>query len=426
MARRSLMVASLLVTLGALLPVTSASAAWTPYFNVAKATDQSHVVSPRVAVAPDGAAVFLWNRSGALQTRVRNPDGSLGSPQAITPPDTVGGPGDGWKLAVNSQGNAFYVWIDLGDFYTDPAGGDYYIRGRVRHANGTLGPVQTLATARGDSSLGRVQVGTDDAGRAVFSWVRRLPDGTRIVQARSRSAAGTLSPTINVGSASEPQMAVASDGRAFFSWRSRSGAVLARVMGTAGSLTSIQQISASGFDPQVVTGGGGALYLWVNPGDDQTQARVMARQRLPGGSLTSPQLIAQGGTLFLSTQGNVAMAPDGTAAFCWVRAGSGAEGRIRLSSGTLGPIENIGGDVCQVGIDTSGDAVFAGSVNLGEKRRIFARTQPAGGALSSLRLLSPAGYNAYLGGVAVNGTGDAAVVWQQGFRGFAIQGAFGP
>jgi hypothetical protein len=410
--------ASLVVGLLSLLAAASASAAWTPYFNLVKA--DRHNFGPKVAVAPDGTAVFLWNSESGLdpgvKVRARPAGGPMGPVQKIGSSAVTSDVA--WNVAVDSDGNAFFVWLDVGN--------GSKIRARERHANGTLGPVQTLATAQVPFDLGNVDVGTDASGRAVFSWVRKRPDGSRVVQARSRSAAGALGTTINVGSASEPQMAVAPDGRTFFTWRTRNGAVLSRVMGVGGNLSSIQPISASGFDPQVVTGGGGALYLWVNPGDDQTQARVMARERLPDGSLASPQVVAEGGTLLLSTHGNVAMAPDGTAAFCWARGGSGVQGRIRSSSGTLGPIENIGGDDCQVGIDASGDVVFAGSGDLGGKRRIFARTQPAGGALSSVHLLSPAGYNGYLGGVAVNAGGNAAVVWQEGNRGFAIQGAFGP
>ncbi len=411
--------AGFVAALAGMLVAASASAAWTPYFNVVNA-DRGNF-APKVAIAPDGTSVFLWgSSSGAnpgVKIRTRAPDGTKSPIQTIGPSAAL--TGDSWDLAVDSDGNAFFVWLDVRN--------EYKIRARERLANGTLGPVQTLAMADAPASeLGHVHVGTDGAGRAVFSWARLRADGSRVVQARSRSAAGILSPTVNVGSASEPQMAVAPDGRTFFTWRARTGAVLSRVLGRGGDLGSIRTISASGFDPQVATDGQSAVYLWVDPGDDQSQARVMTRERLPGGSLASPQVVAEGGTLLLSTEGNLAMASDGTASFCWIVAGTGAQGRIRSPSGTLGPTENLGGTGCQVGIDSSGDVVFAESVNFGGKRRIFARTQPAGGSLGPLHVLSPPGYNGYLGGVAVNDTGDAAVVWQEGNRGFAIQGAAGP
>jgi hypothetical protein len=54
------------------------------------------------------------------------------------------------------------------------------------------------------------------------------------------------------------------------------------------------------------------------------------------------------------------------------------------------------------------------------------RTLSAGGAWGPIHVLSPSGFNAYSGQVAMNAAGDAAATWYEGKRGFAVQGAFGP
>ena len=411
--RRRLVLASLLAALGAMLYAASASAAWTHYFSLVKAEG---VGAPRVAVAPNGSAAFSWERSGGLQTRVRNPDGTLSPIQAIAPPETFRG-FESTDLAVDSDGNAFYVW---------PVGLDgRYVRARVRHANGTLGPVQTLATSPGDLDAGlrNVRVGVDGTGRAVFSWIRTKGAGTPVLQARVRSATGGLGPVVDIGSgAGYSQLTVTPGGRALFAWESHMG-ILGRAMSAAGSVGPLQQVSTSthAIDPHVVAAGSRILFSWrQETGDD---ASIMARE-LSGGSLTPPDVIASGG-LLSSIWPTVAIAPDGRAAFCWYA--PNPVGRVRSPSGALGPVETITPDGdCVLDMDASGNVVFGATVATGGKKRALARTQPAGGALGPMQLLSPPGYNASFTLVDVNAAGDAAAVWTEGQRGFAIQAAFGP
>jgi hypothetical protein len=62
----------------------------------------------------------------------------------------------------------------------------------------------------------------------------------------------------------------------------------------------------------------------------------------------------------------------------------------------------------------------------GGKTRVFARPEGADGTLGPTRALSLAGYDAFPLDLAMNSAGDAAVVWQEGRSGFAIQASFGP
>lgn len=413
--------ASLAIAALVLLSAAPASASWTPSFTLAKAAGSSHPFIPRVAIAPDGTSVFLWERDGALQTRVRAPGGTLSPVQAIAPPNTVGGHHEA-DVAVDSDGNAMYVWA-AGVY-------GYSIRVRVRHANGTLGPVQTLATAPSDddaTALEDLHVGFDGTGRAVISWIRGRYQKQPILQTRSRSPAGVLGPVLTVGrSGFYSKLAVTSDGRAFYAWQSRDG-VFGRAMNPGGTLGPLQQMSTSGDAVQLAASGGTAVFSWWQ--GTGNYARIMARERWPGGSLGPPEVIASGGLLSSSSQA-VALAPDGTSAFCWLRGIS--EARIRSPSGDLGPIQALGQNsspsvACQVRTDSSGDFVFADGFRTDDyKDRVFARTQPAGGALGPMHVLSPAGYNAHAVDLDVNAAGDVAAAWMLGDRGFAIQAAVGP
>lgn len=416
-----LLSALLVGAMAALLGAAPASAAWTPYFTVAKSEPPSNLFATRVDIAPDGSAVFLWFRAGALQTRVRAPDGTFSAVRTIAPPGTLGGSGDFSDVAVDSKGTAFYVWRVGTDGRS--------VRARVRHPDGTLGPVQTLATAGGvfGDAVSNVHVGVDGAGRAVFSWIRDRPDGRPVLQARTRTAAGGLGPTLNLGTAaSSSQLIVTPQGRAFFAWDGARDGVFARTLSAAGTLGPRLRLSASGGDADVASGGGSALFSWRQDSGDNSDARIMTREWSPGGSLGPPQVIARGNVLSGVNGKLIAMAPDGTAAYCWWASGRGQE-RVRSASGALGPIHTVfGTGVCRVAVDANANFVFLGSAQIGGDQRVVTRTQSAGGALSPVHVLSPAGYDAYSADLAVNARGDAAAVWYEGIRGFAVQGAFGP
>src|SRR5215208_815642 len=140
----------------ALSAAARAHAAWSPHVNIAK---QQRTFLPKVSMDPAGNAVFMWQSFDRreIYTRSRAADGSLSPIRRITDsasPD--------YALAVDQQGNAYYVWAAV-----DSAGS--HARARVRYANGTLSPVQTLATVE-PYSVGQLTVGVDASGRAVFAW----------------------------------------------------------------------------------------------------------------------------------------------------------------------------------------------------------------------------------------------------------------
>ncbi len=356
---------------------------------------------------------------------MRAPAGTFTAVRRITPPGTVARYSD-FGVAVDSQGTAYYVWT--------AAGSDRrYVRTRVRYADGTLGAVQTLASAPGTGdgdNTDEVDVGVDESGRAVFSWILYRP-GQASLQVRTRSPAGKLGPTLDVGTGGYYGMTVTPAGRAIFGWQARAG-YLARVLSPAGRLGPQLRVSATAdAGGQVASGGENVVFSWQQPGPGD-DARMMTRELSAGGSLGPPQAIARGNvTSSGSGEGLVAVAPDGTAAYYWWASGR-PEARVRSPSGSLGPIVHVFGDLHQdTGLEVVGDAnddflFLADNVVLGGKLRSIVRTRSADGTWGPIHVLSPPGFNAYSGQVAINAAGDAAATWFEGKRGFAVQGVFGP
>lgn len=422
-----------LASLGGLAFVGAArvDAAWTPYINIAKQPD---VEQPLVETDPAGEAVFAWMQGfdttgqPALYTRVRKADGSLGPIQRVA---SLFGEYD---LAVDSGGNAYYVWPDF-----DSSGG--HLRTRVRYADGTLSPVQTVKSVpRGDFIAGRVEV--DASGTAVYAWIDVREDDVGVLQARTRSASGTLSAVHAIAKSYlldwvfDADFAVDASGNATFAWDQTDDprGVFTRVLAASGSLSLVTKVSRpaqSGSDPRVVvTPSGRALFGWDEYHSDSATHYLMVRARA-GGDLQAPQVVAkhrdrQAGVPSLQ----LGIAPTGQAVIGWPT-NHAWYARTRAPGGALSAtktVANVFVRGADLGIDSQGNVVFAWTPwpMDGAKSQVFARTESAAGALSPTRVLSLAGYNAYSPRVAVSPAGDAAIGWQEGFQGFAIQASFGP
>lgn len=430
------MAALLVVALGALVAAVSASAAWTPYVNIAK---QQGVKGPLVEMDPAGNAVFMWMqtfdgaREAVIDTRVRAADGTLGPVQRI-------GSGYGeYHFVVDSRGNAYYVWSDQND------SGDH-LRTRVRSPDGTLSPVQTLKTVpKGESIQGTV--GVDASGTAVYAWDRRKDDESDdLLQARTRSPAGTLGPVHSIGTGylldwgEDANLAIDSSGNTTFVWTMGATPddgwihVFTRVLAANGSLGPVSEVSPAGrpaTDPRVaVTPSGHALFGWSQCDSHCGAIRLFVRARSADGDFGSPQVVTKTDDLAALPGIQLVMTPTGEAVMGW-RTNHAWYARTRGPGGALGTRKTIANALVRdsdLDIDSQGNIVFAWThfPTDGSNSRVLARTESAGGALSPTHFLSLAGYNAYSPRVAVSPAGDAAIGWQEGIRGFAIQASFAP
>jgi hypothetical protein len=347
---------------------------------------------PKVAVAPDGTATFVWERrdSGvaAVQARRRFPDGSLGPVHVLAGSNVV--LGGGTRVAVDPAGNATFTWVRIN------ADGDRIVQTRRLEANGTLTATQAVSATGQDASLpglaaapggdvvfvwqrsngansiaqtrrraaaggfsavqdlsapgqnaSQSRVAVDDDGDATFAWLRS--DGTNdIVQTRRRTAAGVLSGVEDLSaagqSAAQPAVVVDPDDDAAFAWRRSNGSnqvVQSRFRTSDGTLGPAQTISATGQDvlsPRVgLDAGGNATFAWTRFNGSNFVAQT--RRRPAGGSFDTTQNLSLAGASALDPR--LAVAPGGDAVFAWVRSGV-IQGRRRAAAGTLGPILDVG------------------------------------------------------------------------------------
>ena len=182
------------------------------------------------------------------------------------------------------------------------------------------------------------QVAIEPSGDAVFTW--RRSDGTNNrVQARTRSAAGTLGGVQTLSQAGQnanlPQVGVTATGRSVFAWERSDGTntrIETRARTAAGVLSPVQTASAAGQNasgPAVGVGAdGGAVLSWLQPVPPFSV--VQARERTPAGALLATQIVSQDGQNASSP--GLDVNPDGVAAAVWVRS-DGTNARVQSSIG---------------------------------------------------------------------------------------------
>ncbi|HEX8103411.1 MAG TPA: hypothetical protein VF533_12415, partial [Solirubrobacteraceae bacterium] len=138
----------------------------------------------QLAVAPDGGAVAVWQRplSGAtvVQARRRRADGTLGPVHTLAP---TTGQADGPAVAVAPDGAATVAWTRA------LSKDDQFVETRTVAPDETVSAIQRL-NAAGTVADGP-EVTVDGAGTAVFAY-RRTPGGAAVAELRSRSATGAL------------------------------------------------------------------------------------------------------------------------------------------------------------------------------------------------------------------------------------------
>jgi hypothetical protein len=356
------------------------------------------------------------------------------------------------QVAVDADGDAVFVWRRFD-------GSNFLIQARARSAGGTLSAVQTLSAA-GQSAI-EPQVAVDADGDAIFVWARF--DGTTQcggfsclrIQARARSAAGTLSGIQNISpaalSSEGPQVGVDSDGDAVFVWSSNDNTtgcegisckrIQARARTAGGALSTFQTLggpSASISKPQVgVDSDGDAVFAWERKssasGCDGPCGVTEARARSAGGTLSTTQILSAG-PLSLDRP-ELDVGPTGNAVFVFrffdvtTDCGGGAScaqvrTRSRTAGGALSTVQilsapNRQSALAEVGVDSVGNAVFTWRLNDGTTECIFstpceriqARARSAGGTLSVVKNLSATGEDADFPEVGVDSDGDAVFVW---------------
>lgn len=340
--------------------------------------------SPRAAADPQGGSVWVWARSNGtnkiIQTRHRNAAGDMSGIQNVSGP---GENADQAQVAVDANGNAFYVWRRF-----DTLDDHFRVQARRRGADGSLGAVQTLSAAQGNAA--NPQVALDAAGNAYFTWTRRDEDAFDIVQARRRSAGGSLGavqPLTPGGTeSSDPQVAVDSAGNAYFAWLNSNDHELGeRRRSSTGTLGASHVLSASDrltAPPQVAVDPSGNAYFTWSFQQLSGNAGGRVRRLSAGGTFGVPQTL----TNELNDSLQMAIDSSGNVNFVWrdiFTEGGGAstvESRRRSASGILSSVQTVDpesfGLAPQIAVDPAGNASYTwvlsdgggGSVIRGRRR----------------------------------------------------------
>jgi hypothetical protein len=371
-----------------------------------------------VALDPKGNALASWFLTPYLDARRRSASGDLSPVQHMTPGNV---PAQNQQVAMDAKGNALIVW-------TEPdSNGDYRIQLRRRSASGSLSAVQTLSAAGQDAH--EPQIGLDADGSAIVVW--RRWNGTEYrVQLRRRSASGSLNAVQTLSAAGatavELKVAVDRDGGAIVVWRRSDGAnnrIELRRRSASGVLSSIRTLSAAGgnaTNPNVALAGDGrAVVAWTR--FDGANWRVQAVRRSAGGTLSSVKSLSAAGQDALVPQ--LAVDASGDAVVVWTRS-DGANVRVqarrRAADGSLSAVQTLSAAGAQAGapavaVDASGNAVVVWTRWDGANWRAQAIRRSQAGSLSPVQTFSPAGENAGEGTfngprVVVDATGAVTIV----------------
>jgi hypothetical protein len=321
---------------------------------------------------------------------------------------------------MDQGGNAVMVWQRLDGTTTacgDGQGGCTLVEARVRSAAGTLSAPQALS-AFGEppsSSSGGPQVAIDRSGNAVFAWA--IFDGTppdypvccSLIQARARSATGVLSGT--------------------------------QTLSRAGRFAFDAQVSANQ--------SGEAIFAWLATDGTPGHLRVQTRARSAVGALSAVQILSAPGHDAVAVRAGIDQ--GGNAVFIWQlnrnTTDCGAtdcyavQARARSATGVLSTTQALTDPAYfahspRVGVDPSGDAVFVYGRYDGTGgcdtpwagcSRIEARTRSASGTLGGRVFLSDPGQRAFNPQVGVDEGGDAVAAWSRfGGANWRVQAATGP
>lgn len=256
--------------------------------------------APRVAVDPAGNAVFAWETQGSggattIYVRRRAAGGTLSTVRAVS---ATTGTNAGVALGVDRDGNAILAWIRR---FSTASG----VQLRRRAVDGTLGAVQQVAPMVPDTIDGpatqAVRIAVAPSGQATAAWVLTDTDAAAKVQVRRRTAAGGLGTlttisTLGVGSRAP---AIASDryGNVTVAWEREFNAarvIQARRRSATGTLGPIHEISSERINADKVTvaldGAGTAILAWAGASDFGPV--VQARTLTAAGVLSEPESVA--------------------------------------------------------------------------------------------------------------------------------------
>lgn len=368
------------VGLGLAARTALAAPAWLAPVNLAEEAQEVEF-GPYVAMDGQGDAVALW-QGGSRNETSRMVGGDWQEPGSLA---GEGGSVGQSCVAAGSGGETVAVWERW-------AGKSLVVESALRSAvGGWQAPVE-LNEQTGVLALRGCRVAVDPAGDAVVVWAVETIFEFNEVWAAYKPAGGGWEAAIELrmpeNPASAPDVAIDAHGDAMAVWVGRSFTIQGE---------------------------------YKPAGSDWRELRSGAE---------AETLSASGHT---ASEPGVAFDSDGNAVAIWDAPVGGGEEAIQATSRAAGGAWQAPADIAQVAqeahslqlaVDSHGDALAVWDLFSGEQRIAQSADRPDGGAWQQVVDLSEAGEDAYYPELAMDGRGDAVVVWEaQNGKDWSVQSA---
>lgn len=302
-------------------------------------------------------------------------------------------------------------------------GTNWIIQASTRSPGSTWTTPADLSAPGRDAVCCHPQVTAGPEGTATAAWLRYDDAGHAIVQAATRTTAGTWTAPTNLSdpgqNAGVPQVTTGPDGTTTAVWARHDGTsnVIQTSTLTSFGWTTPLKLSTPGtaaVDPAIAAAPDGAITaVWrINDGSHWI---IQESTRTPGGTWSAPRDLAVPGVAVNGLR--VASGPGGLTTAVWA-AWNGAEMVVHASTRTpfgwtqpvllSAPGESVSGP--RVAIDSDGATTVVWSAAKTYHNRVLAVVRPAGGAWTAPTALS-GDENATSPRVAVLPDGTTTAVW---------------
>jgi hypothetical protein len=362
-----------------------------------------------------GASVVALLLIGALASSAQ---AAFTAPVSLSAIDASGP-----KATIDANGNAIAVWSQYD-------GQKWRIEERQISPAGALGPVETLSAASENPLW--PQIAGDPRGGAIVAWPQpNSTESNTLIKAQRISATGRLGALKTISAprrpARNPRIASDASGDAAVVWeqspRRRIWNIEAREISSKGSLGRVKTLSSarhkSGGPAIAMDSRGAAITVWSQLAPNGKSSRVKARRISPEGRLGSVMTVSARRNAIVP---QVASDARGNAVVTWeVAADKYSNWRIKArrisSTGNLGQVETLYAGWAaqpQIASGASGAMTIVWEANPNtQPSNIQARQISAAGVIGPAQTLSSAAANSYTPEIAVDGAGNATVIWSE-------------
>jgi hypothetical protein len=418
----------LLTGMVALAP--SASASFTPPSSVSPSGYDSF--SPQVSFDRQADAMFVWVREShdyphpqVVQMRSRSYLGAWGSTITVSSSGAVRNP----RIALDDDGDGIVVWQGYD-------GAKWRVNARRVSRTGTLGALKVLSPA-GVTATG-TDVAIDSDGDAIVTWAEQDATGASRPKMRRYTRTGELPAAVLLASsptwAEPPAVAFDREGDAVLVW-TNNNVVQARTLSAAGTLSSLKTVSGNvspndrHFGARVtVDRDGDALLTWKHWTDLALTEQVWGRWLSRSGTVGSVrQLTPSSHTRFSNY--SIAGDLDGDMVLTWdLFPSKYLYARTISRTATIGPSVQLStyGRLHTVRLDDDGDGVvvYEGQGINGSVGSIRARRVSQSGTFATSQVIAESGVSPV---TAVSPGGRAIVGWERRFQvDLRVQSSIGP